>query len=101
MFCYCASLITMHWTFPAQLLRSTLSVEMIIDKMLDWFCVNKMKANSDKISVYSAFNGNGLLNDEHVRIGNIEVKAEKNISCVHALCCVLVPAYLDELCRKN
>ncbi len=52
-----------------------IKAETIIDEMLDWFCVNKMKANNDKLQCI-LFNRNGHLNDEHARIGNSEVKAE-------------------------
>ncbi len=47
-------------------------------KMLEWFCVNKMKANNDKFQ-YILFNRNGFVNDEHVRVRSSEVKAD---SCV-------------------
>ncbi len=59
-----------------------IKAETIIDNMLDWFCVYKMKANNDKFQYNILFNRNGLLNDEHMRNGSIEVKAE---SCVKLL----------------
>ncbi len=54
---------------------------IVIDKMLDWFSVNKINANNDKFQ-YILFSRNGLRNDEYARVGSCEVKAE---SCVKLL----------------
>ncbi len=48
--------------------------ENITNKLLDWFCVNKMKVNNDNFQYILSIR-NGILNSEHLRVGSSEVIA--------------------------